>query len=158
MTADSGAIRSTEQGEGRMKNLLNKTRSKAMMHKLPLIVSIFAVALLYWFGALQKPSFFTWGLQLPALVVLCVTALARVNDISKERTAWIWQWRRIGLTLVGVCSAAWMFAPFQETPDFPSWKTVMLAWGFALSWISTPGMPPWWKYVSGEARLPEEQR
>lgn len=141
-----------------MKSLLNKTRTKAVTNKVPLIASLVTILLLYCTGALVQPGLFTWALQLPALAILGVTALARVNDIGSDRTSWIWQWRRIGLTLVGVCAAALAFAPFQAIPEFPTWKGILLAWGFALSWISTPGMPPWWKYVSGEVQLPKEQR
>ena len=128
---------------------------KRLKKHIPLAGVLAGLGALYATGVITEPSCLTYLMQVPALLILSFTALARVNDIGPERTGWIWQWRRVGLSLVGVASVSLVAAPFVEDYNWPSWKVLLLSWGFALSWISTPGMPPWWKYVSGEAKLPK---
>jgi hypothetical protein len=138
-----------------MKTLLQKAKNKAVLHKGAVLGVVAAAAILYAAGFNIKAGWLTYCLQLPALAILAVTALARVNDISSERTTWIWQLRRVGLSFVGVAAVSLAFSPWSAAQEFPAWREMLLIWGFALTWISTPGMPPFWKYVSGEARLPK---
>jgi hypothetical protein len=42
--------------------------------------------------------------------------------------------------------------------DFPSWREVILRWGMALVWLTTPHMPPWWRYISGRYKTLNEAR
>jgi len=128
---------------------------KRLKKHIPLAGVLAGLGALYATGVIAEPSCLTYLMQVPSLLILSFTALARVNDIGPERTGWIWQWRRVGLSLVGVASVSLLAAPFVGDYNWPTWKGLMLSWGFALSWISTPGMPPWWKYVSGEAKLPK---
>lgn len=138
-----------------MKTQLKKAKTKALLNKLA-IASVGATALfLYTIGVTVKPGWLTYALQFPALAIIAVTALARVNDIGPERTTIEWQARRTFLSLTGTAAVALMLAPFGAD-EFPSWRGLALAWGLAGSWLTTPGMPPWAKYIMGEAKLPKE--
>lgn len=85
---------------------------------------------------------------IPALILLA-TAVARVNDIKKEQNSKRWWVRRLGLLLVSVSMIIFIASHFLVAS--PYWKAIMTLtglWGFALTWITTPGMPPWHKYIS----------
>lgn len=97
-----------------------------------------------------------WAVSLPPLSVIVITALARADDI--KGTDFRCFVRRIGFILAGAGALSLAVAPvLGYTNSFPSWRAVTLYWGFALTWLTTPGMPPWWKYVSGEYKLKENQ-
>lgn len=138
-----------------MKTRLKKAKNKALLNKLA-IASVGATALfLYTIGVTVKPGWLTYAVQFPALAIIAITALARVNDIVAERTSLEWQARRTFLSLAGTCAVAYGVAPFWGDV-FPSWLSVAMTWGLAGSWLTTPGMPPWAKYIMGEAKLPKE--
>lgn len=84
-----------------------------------------------------------------AAALILITAFARLNDIKRHQTSKRWWVRRIGLLFVSV-SMVMMIASYF-TVATPYWNQAMRLlglWGFALTWITTPGMPPWWKYIS----------
>lgn len=84
----------------------------------------------------------------PALLLL-ITALARLNDIGKAQRSKRWWARRLGLLMVFVGMTIFIAAHFFTFA--PYWRQVMALlslWGFTLTWMTTPGMPPWWKYIS----------
>lgn len=84
-----------------------------------------------------------------AAVVIFVTAIARLNDVKRSQNSKRWWVRRVGLLLVSVSMVMMIAAYF--TVGTPYWNQVMRLtglWGFALTWLTTPGMPPWWKYIS----------
>lgn len=85
---------------------------------------------------------------IPALVIL-VTAIARLNDIKRTQYSKRWWIRRIGLLFVSVAMVMAIMSYFTIASPYwnPSMKFLGL-WGFALSWLTTPGMPPWWRYIS----------
>lgn len=90
-----------------------------------------------------------------AALLILVTALARLNDIKRMQNSKRWWTRRFGLLLVSVSMVMMISAYF--TTGTPYWNQIMRItglWGFALTWLTTPGMPPWWKYIS---RYDEEQ-
>lgn len=95
-------------------------------------------------------TLFAYLLLLPALLIIAVTALVRANDIGWKRKGGHWHVRRIGFVLVGGAAVGYMLKPWWFSGIYPSWYSVVLAWGVALTWITTPGQPPWWRYVSGE--------
>lgn len=116
----------------------------------PLLVSAAAVVILYFLAVWCDPGWFTYLLSSVSLVIIMVTALVRANLIGSERTEKRWHLRRFGLVLVGLASVWLILAPFGAVMDFPTWKETMLRWGFAISWLTTPGMPPWWRLVTGK--------
>ena len=79
------------------------------------------------------------------LAVLAVTAVARVNDISPEKLETRWHVRRAGLSIVAAAAVALILSPGTYTA---SWKDVALYAGMAMTWVTTPQMPPWWKYIT----------
>lgn len=84
-----------------------------------------------------------------AAFVILITALARLNDIKRSQNSKRWWVRRIGLLFVSV-SMVMMIASYF-TVATPYWNQVMRIlglWGFALTWVTTPGMPPWWRWIS----------
>jgi hypothetical protein len=54
--------------------------------------------------------------------------------------------------LAGVSSIAAILGPFSDVPLFPNWRGVLLSWGFAISWLTSPNMPPWWNTITGTHR------
>lgn len=112
---------------------------------------------LHWFSTDLQPGWVSWGLTLPALAILALTAVARVHDITATGKRWFT--RRMGLILVAAACAALAAAPMLGYSNgFPSWRQVALYWGMALTWITTPNMPPWWRYISGEWKLKRGQQ
>lgn len=111
-----------------------------------LITAVLVICAYYttvWLGS-SALSYYT---ALPALLVILITAIARVNDIQKDQVSKRWQVRRAGLSIIAGASAVLMIAPFAGASL--SWGTVALCWGFALTWLTTPEMPPWWRWISG---------
>lgn len=101
----------------------------------------------YYVGQSVGPSIWSYIVALPALAVILVTAVARVNDISPNKTSKRWQFRRAGLSISAGTAAAFLAVPLANANI--SWGTVAMLWGFALTWLTTPEMPPWWRWVSG---------
>jgi hypothetical protein len=66
--------------------------------------------------------------------------------------------------MTGAAAIGIMFEPMlvwwqgHDMIDYPSWREVMIRWGFALVWITTPHMPPWWRYVSGQYKTERDAR
>lgn len=84
-----------------------------------------------------------------AAALILATALARLNDIKKSQKSKRWWVRRIGLAMVSVSMT--MFIASYFTVASPYWDTthrLMGLYGFLFTWMTTPGMPPWWKYIS----------
>lgn len=84
-----------------------------------------------------------------AAVIIFITAIARLNDVKREQSSKRWWVRRLGLLLVSVSMVMLMASYF--TVATPYWNQIMRLtglWGFCLTWVTTPGMPPWWKYIS----------
>ncbi len=109
----------------------------------------------YFLTTLAKPGLVSWIATMPALLVIFLTAVSRINDITSTQKRY--QLRRIGLTMSAVGAAGIAIAPLFGS-DMPSWRGVMMTWGWALTWLTTPNMPPWWKYISGEYKLKKGQQ
>lgn len=115
----------------------------------PILVAVLLVLALYFCAVNIYPGWFTYILSSVALLIVAVTSLVRANLIGPERSEKRWHVRRFGLVLVGLASVWLLLMPFGMVWDFPTWKETLLRWGFALSWLTTPGMPPWWRVVTG---------
>lgn len=115
---------------------------------------VIAVAsiLAYLFGSAVSASIVGYIAAIPALAVILITAVARVNDIQPDKTSKRWQFRRAGLTIAAAAAAAMLLAPLYGAQI--GWSTVALIWGFALTWLTTPEMPPWWRWISGRDEVP----
>lgn len=117
------------------------------------------VLLVAYFGSVFiPPGVVTWVLILPPSLVVAITALARVNDIGPEKMQLVWHVRRLGLIMAGAGAVMLMATPFNHAPSYPTWRVVVLIWGLAFAWLTTPEMPPWWLYVTGQYRnLPTDR-
>lgn len=136
-----------------LKQKLNRAWEKLKAnrrHCLPALVGVAAVSVFQFAAARWSPGWGSYFAALPALAIIIVTALARLDDIGLDKKTPNWQARRFGLILSGVGAVYLLAGPFSEEAVFPSWIAAMFAWGVALTWVTTPQLPPWWKYITGE--------
>ena len=132
--------------------VLNRVRRQA-----PAAIFLLCVVMLVYVASIYiPPGWFTYFLSTSALGIMAFTALARLDDISPDQSSKRWQLRRAGLvfTIVGV--GAIVLEPFASMPSsdlilFPTWNRVIIQWGVAATWITTPNMPPWLRYMTGKA-------
>lgn len=117
-----------------------------------MVVSGVVLGIIYWLVSKYPAGWLTWVLMIPSCLVILMTALARVNDMTIAHTSWKWQLRKLGFIIAGTASVAYLSLPFGDFPRFPQWAAVMLSYGVSFSWITTPNMIPWHRYVSGEFR------
>lgn len=127
-----------------------RLRHQALHQALPTAVLMLVLLSLYGLTVLVPVGWLTYGLSTAALLVIWLTAVARVNDITASGRRW--HLRRLGLVLCGTVAVVLIAAPLFPPVDFPTWNEVLLRWGFAITWFTTPNMPPWWQYISGEER------
>ena len=130
-----------------------EAKDLARLQWVPFTLALLVVAGFYFASMAFPPGWLSYLASLPPAVICAITALARVNDIGPERMGARWQVRRIALILVGAGSVMVMGAPFAADPIFPAWRTVVLLYGFAGAWLTTPGMPPWEYYITGAYRF-----
>lgn len=91
---------------------------------------------------------YDWSLILAALLILMI-ALARINDIKPSQNSKRWWSRRIGLLMVFVSMVMFIAAYFTITaPYWDATRRILMLYGFLISWVTTPGQPPFWKYIS----------
>ena len=91
-----------------------------------------------------------------AALIIVITAVARLNDIKRGQNSKRWWVRRLGLLFVTVSMVMLIASYF--TVASPYWNAIMRftgLWGFCLTWITTPGMPPWHRYISRYDPKPE---
>lgn len=141
-------------------SLLNKLRTKTQRliteQLIPICVGLGLLIAAYAGSLLIPANWFTYIVSVPPAVIVLITALARVNDIKPEQSSKRWHVRRAGLILAGVGAMSFLTAPWSTPELFPSWKSVILLWGLALAWLTTPNMPPWWKYITGEFKTKDD--
>lgn len=119
--------------------------------KSTVLATITGVVILaaYLLAMFVQPGLISYLASFLPLIVLAVTAIARVNDIGKDKVETRWHVRRMGLSVVAGASVIALLGPAVGLYAFPTWETVGMYWGFALTWLTTPEMPPWWKWISG---------
>lgn len=119
------------------------------------IAATMVLGLIYWLSTVIPPGPMTWALAIPADLIIALTALARVNDLDPAHTGFRWQIRKIGYMLAAVAAVGYIFLELEGRPQYPPWKSLMLQWGVALTWLTTPGLPPWHRYINGDFRKKE---
>ncbi len=141
---------------GKLKTIYTDVTNKNKQ-ALPAIFAAAVILSLFYFITSVPMGWISWGIAVPAWLIIAITALARLYDI--KHLGWHWQVRRIGMVLAGVGAVTLIAAPLlDEGIWFPTWRAVLLYWGFALTWLTTPAMPPWHKYISGEWKLKKGQQ
>lgn len=117
------------------------------------LLAVIVMGFFYIMSLLFPAGWVSYAFIVPPSFVVAITALARVNDIGPEKMGRRWQYRKISLILVGAGAVMVMSTPFIDVPMFPSWRAVVLMYGVAGTWMTTPGMPPWDYYITGKFRF-----
>jgi hypothetical protein len=130
--------------EGTLRDLhALRTQWKAL---IGLSISMIA---LYTLSMHVAPGWWTYGLSVFALVVVLLTAVCRLNDLTPLQTGFRWNTRRMGFLLCALSAVTLIVVPLGSRMVFPSWSEVFLRWGVALAWLTTPNMVPWWNWAWG---------
>lgn len=117
-------------------------------HLLSLSISLLIITILYLASAFIPIGYVTYGLMLPALWVIGITAIARMNDISRDKVGVFWVVRKVGLTLTLLFAVAQTVAPLiGSMQDWPTWRALAGIWGYALVLMTSPFLPPWYHYI-----------
>lgn len=114
------------------------------------LVMLLCVYLCSVFGPV---GWLTYLLSFPAVSIILITVIARVNDMGIEYQSAFWNVRRMGLVFTGLYAGSQIFAPFAGA-GFPLWRDVIMDWGVACTLMTSPHLPPWWVYVSKHAHVP----
>lgn len=107
---------------------------------------LLVLVLIYIASVTVPPGWLTYALSVPALLVILLTAFARVSDIGTGLTSAFWNVRRMGLVLAGAY-AVWVLSVPLYGGQFPTWRNLIGMWGFALVWLTSPYLPPWQVYI-----------
>lgn len=100
----------------------------------------------------QPPAlWWTWATGLPAAAIVAITALVRGNEIPVEVDSWRSHMRRAGFFFAGIGAVSFMISPLKGF--WPGWNAWFMMWGIACAWLTTPNMPPWWEYITGQKKL-----
>jgi hypothetical protein len=134
-----------------LKQKVVETVDVARLQWVSFAIAVGIFVAIYVSSLLIPPGIVTWLLITPPAVICGITALARLNDIGVECLGQEWQVRRIGLILAGA-GAVMMVTGTLLDSNAPTWKMVIFTWGIALTWLTTPLLPPWWQYISGKYR------
>lgn len=131
--------------------------SKSMLSVLQAGLAAMIVTASMWLVEAAGVGWLTWSLGVPPLLIIIITAIARAYDIEDQSLRGFA--RKMGMVLVAASAASLLVSPLLGyTMSFPLWRQVMLYWGIALAWLTTPNMPPWWKYINGQYKLKEDDR
>ena len=133
---------------GKVRQFLKEVVGEIRSHSVATVLALTTVSGFIFLSSLYGPGMISYLTTAPAAAVVTVTALARLNDITPNRKQFVWQLRRLGLVVTGAAAITVLAGPLAVVPQYPTWVGSMLMWGLASSWITTPGMPPWWKYIS----------
>ena len=82
-----------------------------------------------------------------ALAVIGITMLCRANDL-RWRAGMKWQARLTGFILAGTMPIGIIIVEWV-TEAWPSPYETVCRIGLALVFLTTPHLPPWWKWISG---------
>lgn len=81
------------------------------------------------------------------LFLVSITMLARANDLM-WRKGLLWNVRLIGFILAG-CAPLGIVAVEFVRGEMPNIYEVIFRVGIAVVFMTTPYLPPWWKWISG---------
>ena len=95
-------------------------------------------------------SFF---LSAVALFVISITMLARANDL-RWRPGIKWQVRLVGFILSG-CTPFGLIGLEWTNQDWPTPYEVIFRVGLMCVFLTTPYLPPWWRWISGRDKADE---
>lgn len=132
--------------------------SKLAPHKWAMLIAFSIVTLFYQLNSLVPPGWLSWAVTLPALLIILITAIARLDTIGQEKVSYNWQMKRMGFVLIASLALVYGLIPFGSSGMFPTWLFSGMMWGLALTWLSTPNQPPWWRFITGDYRLKKQKK
>lgn len=136
---------------------LRATRKFAVRNTFAGLLMLLAFLSLYLLSVMVPPGLVTFWISTVALALIWFTAVARVNDIGAELHTARWHVRRLGLVLVGCGCIGVINQITQDWNKYPTWNEVVLRVGFALTWMTTPNMPPFFHFIAGWERRSERR-
>jgi len=84
-----------------------------------------------------------------SLFLISITMLARANDLRwRSKPDLKWLARMFGFILSG-CAPVGMVGLEFATKSWPSPYEVIFRVGLMLVFVTTPYLPPWWRWISG---------
>lgn len=135
--------------------MTNLTDSKKIKEGLVFVLAFLLILGIVSLQGRIAPSVWTWAGSLPALAIVFITATARIRDISGN--SWISYLRRVSMAVCVLGAAMGILIPLIPGEPMPTWRNVVVAWGWAGTWFTTPNVGPWWAYISGESKLKRNQ-
>lgn len=127
-----------------------KAASKTLLEQVLPSVALLSAGISIYFVTMQvPPGLLTYLISFLSLAIVIVTAFARVNDMNPHLTGIRWHFRRAGLVFAGAGAFAVLANHFPVWGNPVEWNETLLYTGFAMSWLTTPNMPPWWRWISG---------
>jgi hypothetical protein len=88
-----------------------------------------------------------------ALFVISITMLARANDL-RWRPGIKWQVRLVGFILSG-CTPIGIIGMEWLTQEWPTPYEAIFRVGLMCVFMTTPYLPPWWRWISGKDEADE---
>ena len=83
-----------------------------------------------------------------ALFVIAITMLCRANDL-RWRSGIKWQVRLVGFILCGALPVGIIGSEWYGR-DWPSPYEAFFRLGLMFVFLTTPYLPPWWRWISGK--------
>lgn len=83
-----------------------------------------------------------------ALLVVAVTMLARANDL-RWKTGMHWNIRLVGFICTGFTPIG-IIGVELVTRNYPNIYEALFRVGLAMVFVTTPYLPPWWKWITGK--------
>lgn len=93
----------------------------------------------------------------PALIII-VTCIARGHDMREQEWDLRGVVRRMAMIAGVVASTRFITLGLSRPGNFPDWGLVVGLWAWACTLITTPKMPPWWKYIGKNYEIEEQKR
>lgn len=84
------------------------------------------------------------------LILISITMLVRANDLGWRPGA-LWMFRRLGFIMAGFAPFAIIYADWEAKGANTSLYESLFRVGIALVFLTTPYLPPWWKWAFGGA-------
>lgn len=90
----------------------------------------------------------TYFVSAISLAVIAITMLCRANDL-RWRAGVKWQVRLIGFILCGALPVG-ILGSELFTQRWPTWYEAFFRFGLMCVFVTTPYLPPWWRWISGK--------
>lgn len=114
-------------------------------------VGYIALAGMYTLSYYADKTFVGYLSAIPAAFIIGVTCVVRAHDMRDDEWDIKSVIRRIAFLLGVVASIRYCTLGASRPGDYPDWGVIVGMWAWAGILFTTPGMPPWWKYIHGEA-------